>query len=79
VGAIQLSIMLGGAFGGFLLDHISVGATFLGGAILLVLATLTVGRRDRIRPIEEEASANAPTRVWQTCADSTVCLSESGN
>jgi predicted MFS family arabinose efflux permease len=79
VGAIQLSIMLGGAFGGFLLDHISVGATFLGGAVLLVLATATVGRGDRIRPTEEEAHEKAPTRDWQTCADSNACLSESGN
>ena len=52
VGAIQLSIMLGGAFGGFLLDHISVAATFLGGTALLVLATLTIGRGNRIRPVE---------------------------
>ena len=49
VGAIQLSIMLGAAFGGLLLDHISVAATFVGGAVLLVLASLTIGNGHRIR------------------------------
>ena len=48
VGAIQLSIMLGAAFGGFLLDHISVAATLIGGTILLLLASLTIGRGKRI-------------------------------
>ena len=42
VAAIQLAIMLGAAFGGFLLDHVSITATFTGGAVLLVLASLTV-------------------------------------
>jgi predicted MFS family arabinose efflux permease len=50
VGAIQLSIMLGGAFGGLLLDHISVAATFVGGAVLLVLSSLTVGNGSRLQP-----------------------------
>jgi predicted MFS family arabinose efflux permease len=49
VGAIQLSIMLGAAFGGLLLDYISVAATFVGGTILLVLASLTIGRGKRIQ------------------------------
>jgi predicted MFS family arabinose efflux permease len=49
VGAIQLSIMLGAAFGGLLLDHISVAATLIGGTILLVLASLTIGRGKRIQ------------------------------
>ena len=48
VGGIQLSIMLGAAFGGLLLDHISVAATLIGGTILLVLASLTIGRGKRI-------------------------------
>lgn len=48
VAAIQLSIMLGAAFGGLLLDHISVAATFIGGAVLLVLAALTVGNGTRL-------------------------------
>src|SRR5216117_135523 len=43
VAAIRLSIMLGAAFGGLLLDHISVAATFIGGTVLLVLASLIVG------------------------------------
>lgn len=43
VAAIQLSIMLGAAIGGALLDHICVQATFLGGAIFLVLAETGVG------------------------------------
>jgi len=47
VAAIQLSIMLGAAFGGFL-DHVSVAATFIGGTVLLVLASLTVGNGNRI-------------------------------
>ena len=52
VGAIQLSIMLGAAFGGLLLDHISVGAPLVGGAAILLLASLTVGDGNRliIRP-----------------------------
>jgi predicted MFS family arabinose efflux permease len=43
VAAIQLSIMLGAALGGLLLDNFSVAATFVGGAVLLFLAALTVG------------------------------------
>uniref|UniRef100_C6E1I6 Major facilitator superfamily MFS_1 n=1 Tax=Geobacter sp. (strain M21) TaxID=443144 RepID=C6E1I6_GEOSM len=49
VAAIQLSIMLGAAFGGLLLDHISIAATLIGGAILLVLASLIIGNGDRSR------------------------------
>jgi predicted MFS family arabinose efflux permease len=48
VGAIQLAIMLGAALGGALLDHLSIGATFIGGAILLVAAAVIVGRGSRI-------------------------------
>ena len=48
VAAIQLSIMLGAAFGGLLLDHISVAATFIGGTVLLVLASVTVGNGNRV-------------------------------
>ncbi len=50
VGGIQLSIMLGAAFGGLLLDHISVGATLIGGTVFLILAAFTVGNGDRTRP-----------------------------
>jgi len=42
VAGIQLAIMLGAAFGGLLLDHFSVAATFVGGAALLVLASFAV-------------------------------------
>jgi len=48
VATIQLSIMLGAAFGGLLLDHISVAATFIGGTVLLVLASVTVGNGNRV-------------------------------
>ena len=43
VAAIQLAIMLGGAIGGVLLDHVSITAPFLGGTtVLLFLASLTI-------------------------------------
>lgn len=38
VAAIQLAIMAGAAFGGLLLDQVSIDATFVGGAALLVAA-----------------------------------------
>lgn len=49
VGAIQLAIMLGGAFGGLLLDHLSVTATFLGGTVLLLAAAMVVGSGSRVQ------------------------------
>jgi predicted MFS family arabinose efflux permease len=49
VAAIQLSILLGAAFGGLLLDHVSIAATLIGGSILLVLASLVIGNGDRIK------------------------------
>ena len=49
VAAIQLSIMLGAAIGGLLLDHISIAATLVGGTILLALASLIVGNGETIR------------------------------
>jgi predicted MFS family arabinose efflux permease len=42
IAAIQLSIMLGGSLGGYLLDTISVGATFIGGTVLLFAAAAVV-------------------------------------
>jgi len=54
--AIQLSFMLGAAFGGLLLDHISVAATSMGGAVLLIFASLVVGSGDCVRPRELEIS-----------------------
>jgi predicted MFS family arabinose efflux permease len=41
---------LGAAFGGYLLDHISVGATFVGGASLLLVSACVVGSGWRLRP-----------------------------
>ena len=49
VAAIQLAIMLGAGLGGLLLDHISVAATFIGGTVLLVLASLIVGNGNRVK------------------------------
>ena len=59
IGAIQLSIMMGGALGGLLLDHISVAATFMGGSVLLIFASLAVGTGRRIQP---SRSIHHPTR-----------------
>jgi len=50
VAAIQLAIMLGATFGGLLLDHFSITATFLGAAALLVLASVAAGR-GRLRAV----------------------------
>jgi predicted MFS family arabinose efflux permease len=41
VGAIQLAIMSGAAFGGVLLDHFSIAATLLGGTALLIASGIT--------------------------------------
>jgi predicted MFS family arabinose efflux permease len=49
VGAIQLSIMLGAVLGGLLLDHFSIAATLVGGALLLAGASLTVGDGSRLK------------------------------
>jgi len=54
VGSIQLSIMFGAAFGGSLLDHLSIAATLIGGAIPLVGAALAVGDGSRINASIEE-------------------------
>lgn len=48
VAAIQLAIMLGAAIGGLLLDRMSIAATLVGGAVMLVMASLTVGNGERI-------------------------------
>ena len=53
VGAIQLSIMMGGLFGGVPLDQLSMAAPLTGGAALLALACLTVGNGDHLRPRRE--------------------------
>lgn len=44
VAAVQLAILLGAAIGGLMLDHVSIAATFIAGAALLVGASLLVGR-----------------------------------
>jgi predicted MFS family arabinose efflux permease len=48
VAAIQLAIMLGAALGGLLLDHISIAATFIAGAMLLVFGGVIIGNGNRI-------------------------------
>lgn len=49
VASIQLAIMIGGAFGGQLLDQMTVAAPLAGGAGLLVLSALLVGNGARLR------------------------------
>ncbi len=51
VGAIQLSIMLGGALGGYFLDRISITATFVAGAVLLLLSACVVGSGKRLQAV----------------------------
>ncbi len=50
VAAIQLAITLGAAVGGWLLDSLSISATFMGSALLLAAASLVVGNGRRLRP-----------------------------
>jgi predicted MFS family arabinose efflux permease len=50
VGGIQLSIIMGGALGGFLLDHSFACSTFIGGAILLGIASCVAGNGGRLKP-----------------------------
>ncbi|MGL4507306.1 MAG: MFS transporter [Aeromonas sobria] len=50
VAAIQLAITLGAAVGGWLLDSLSISATFMGSALLLAAASLVVGNGRRIKP-----------------------------
>ncbi len=50
VGAIQLSIMSGGALGGYLLDRTSITGTFLAGCVFLLLSACVVGNGSRLRP-----------------------------
>lgn len=49
VGAIQLSIMAGGVFGGYLLDRTSITGTFLAGRVFLLLSACVVGNGSRLR------------------------------
>ncbi|MEN8506144.1 MFS transporter [Paraburkholderia sp. DD10] len=50
VASIQLAIMVGAELGGTLLDHYSIGTTFLCGAALLILSAIVVGSGRRLRP-----------------------------
>ena len=79
VGAIQLSIMLGGAFGGLLLDHISVAATFIGGTALLLLASLIIGSGERIHPSSPAGDVPARRGNAQPRANHVPCTMESAN
>ena len=76
VGGIQLSIMLGAAFGGLLLDHLSVAATLVGGTVLLVLAAQTVGNGNRIRP-DSVVDAGSNSSFIEVSA--AACECETGN
>lgn len=51
VAAIQVSITLGAAVGGWLLDSFSISATFMGSALLLTAASMVVGNGSRLRPV----------------------------
>ena len=50
VAAIQLAIMLGAALGGVLLDHLSITATLIGGALMLGISSIIVGGGGRLKP-----------------------------
>lgn len=49
VGAIQLAIMAGAGLGGALLDHLSIDATFVGGAVLLLLGAMLAASPARMQ------------------------------
>ncbi len=51
VASIQLAIMLGGSFGGHLLDSINVTAPLIGGAALLMLCALVIGNGNRLKRV----------------------------
>jgi predicted MFS family arabinose efflux permease len=51
VASIQLSIMVGAELGGTMLDHYSIGATFISGAALLVLSAFVIGNGRRLKPV----------------------------
>jgi hypothetical protein len=57
VAAIQLAIRLGAAFGGVLLDHFSVAATFAGLAALLLFGALGVGKVSPSRLVGRDSAA----------------------
>ncbi|MNY31342.1 Purine ribonucleoside efflux pump NepI [compost metagenome] len=49
VAVIQFSILLGATLGGLLLDHFSIATTMIGGAVLLLLASMVAGNGQRIK------------------------------
>ncbi len=51
VAAIQLAIMIGSAFGGLLFDHVSLAATWIAGAVMLMVGALLVGDARRLFPV----------------------------
>jgi predicted MFS family arabinose efflux permease len=59
VAVIQLSIMLGAALGGWLLDHASITTPFIGGAALLLCAAAIVrGERSRRLVLTDEPGSS---------------------
>ncbi|MGL5251425.1 MAG: hypothetical protein ACRC7P_10140, partial [Enterovibrio sp.] len=50
VAAIQLAITLGAAVGGWLLDSLSISATFMGSALLLAFASFVIGNGSKLKP-----------------------------
>lgn len=48
VAAVQAAILFSAALGGALLDHIDIGATFIGSAVLCGAAILLVGSGRRL-------------------------------
>lgn len=48
VAAIQAAILLGAAFGGSLLDHLDIQATFLGSVALSVVSLMLIGGGRRL-------------------------------
>jgi predicted MFS family arabinose efflux permease len=63
VACIQLAIMLGAGLGGLLLDHLSITATFIGGAVLLLAASVVVGTGKRVRPYSPHTQLQATAVV----------------
>jgi len=67
VAAIQLAIMLGAAFGGLLFDQVALAATWIAGALLLMVGALFVGDGRRLFPVRmtpPETRAPFPTESF---------------
>jgi predicted MFS family arabinose efflux permease len=82
VAATQLSIMLGAAAGGLLLDHLSITATFVGGAALLFAAgAVGAGRRfqpDAALGLQQWTNSESPRTHRQPRAEQTADLDQKG-